>query len=188
MKRFLSILLLLSLAMCICSSFAVADTIDSIPVLSQTYPGAGSKLRPVGDRWYSRLGPGKGYDTSGGYKTDSQHKNRLVIFFNEDGWVYSDIVYSNGYERYAYLPDYAVEGGREMRKVYELDYVEATTNSMIVPSWGPSDSFMQHEDCTVTANSPIKVFFKENNYVLAEFSCAKGLARMWLPINKISFN
>ena len=144
------------------------------------------KLKKNDDRWYSHAGPGKEYEESGGYLTDNKHSNRLTVYFCENNWVLADIVYSTGFERYAYLPKYAVDADH-VPEVSSLEYYEGVTNRNVVPSWGPDDMFETDGEAAVSANTSVKVFFRENQYGFAEFACSKGTVRMWLPLSSIAF-
>ncbi|QUC66375.1 hypothetical protein [Aristaeella hokkaidonensis] len=166
------------------------DTIELIPVLSQSYPGISAKLKTHEGRWFSKYGPGNNYAkgaSAGGFKTDSKHSNRLTVYFVENGWVYADIVYSTAFERYAYLPQNAVNVSDSIPQISALESFEGVTTQIITPLWGPNDSFNRNQDCTINANTTITAFFRENDYVFAEFSCAQGTVRMWLPISDILF-
>ena len=97
-------------------------------------------------------------------------------------------MYSSAFERYAYLPRYAVGLSGNLPEVSEPEYVEAATNADTTPLWGPEESFNQITECTVAADTELKVFFRENDYVFAEFTCSYGLVRMWLPLGNVSFH
>ena len=160
---------------------------QSIPVLSQLFSSVSAKLITHNGRWDSKLGPGYDYASAGGYKTDSQHTNQLTLFYIENGWIYADIVYSTDFERYAYLPQDAVSVSDNIPQISTLDAFDGVITKDTIPSWGPNDSFTRNNNCSISANTIVRVFFQENDYVYAEFSCEKGTVRMWLPIENVSF-
>ena len=166
-----------------------AGNTDGVPRLYDLYPGTSTRMKKNGDpegRWYSYAGPGRGYSGSGGYKTDSGHANSLTAYFSENGWVFAHVIYSTAFERYVYLPQYTVEDGNRLPQISALDYYYGVTNRRIDPSWGPGSSFNVCTDFAIVSGTEVKVFFEENDYVYAEFRCAKGAVRMWIPENSVT--
>lgn len=162
---------------------------EQIPILSQAYPGISAKLKTSTNRWQSKFGPGGKYaDGSGGYKADKKHSNSLTVFFCENGWVFADIIYSSAFERYAFLPQNAVNASTELPQVTDLGYAEAVLAADTVPYWGPESTYNQNTACSASAGTQIKIFFRENDYVFAEYSCGAGLVRTWLPIENVLFD
>ena len=167
---------------------AAPATVDRIPALSSLYPGKKTHLIVRKERWYSQYGPGNDYaKTSDGYKTDSKHSNTITVFYCEGDWAFADIVYSTASEKYAYLPLRAVADSDQMPQISEPDCFEGVTKTAVIPSWGPGDTFVQDRGCEIAANTVVKAFFTENDYVYSEFSCEKGKVRLWLPLSEISF-
>ena len=161
---------------------------DNIPVLSQLFSGIQTHLVGREERWYSQYGPGNDYaKTSDGYKTDSKHSNAITVFFCENDWVFANIVYSTASEKYAYLPLRSIADPEHLPIISALDYIDGITNTDTIPCWGPEISFIQDKDCKIATDTPVKVFFIENDYAYCEFSCAKGKVRMWLPLDDILF-
>lgn len=185
-KLCIIILLLISQLLTI---HAGADGIN-LPVLSEEYPGQIVRLTRVekGDdvRYQSQTGPGKNYAGGGGFQ--SRKAQSTTAFFREGIWVYVHLTYATAPERYVYFQRANFVSYRNVPEVSELPFIEGTTTARINPKWGPEDKFAEEEKFAVSAGTSVKAFFQENNYVMAEFSCAEGLVRMWLPIDKVSFS
>ena len=72
-----------------------------IPVFSDMFSPSKGHLKLLGDeneRAYSFAGPGKGFADSGGYKPWKQAQ--VTTYFNENGWILTDIVYATAEERF----------------------------------------------------------------------------------------
>ena len=158
----------------------------SIPAFSETYPGTSAKLRSAGDdgyRVYSFAGPGKVYVPTGGYKPAKQRK--VTVFFEEDGYVFADVAYQTVEERYIYLPRSGFGSLGDIPSVSKMKTYTGTATDSITPVWGPDDNFKSTGDYVCKKGTKVEIFFKENGYLYAEYTCDKGLVRMWLPEKNI---
>lgn len=164
-----------------------AESKPAVPVFSEVYPGMDASLKKAGDdgyRVYSFVGPGKAYVASGGYKPAKQKK--ITVYFEEDGYVLADVQYQTTEERFVYLPVGSFTSANNIPGVSDLKSYSGTANANITPSWGPANRFSSVGSLTVDKGTRLTVFFQENGYVYAEYSCGKGKARMWLPADKIT--
>lgn len=159
----------------------------AVPVLSEVYPGLDAFLKSTGGdgyRVYSYLGPGKAYKASGGYKPAKQKK--ITVYFEENGFVLADVQYQTAEERFVYLPAGSLTSTDTVPSVSNLKSYSGTANANITPSWGPAGRFNSVGSLVVSKGTGLTVFFQENGFVYAEYSCGKGKVRMWLPADKIS--
>lgn len=158
----------------------------SVPILSEVYPGSEAHLRIPGNkdqRVFATIGPGKSYASAGGYKPSKQKK--ITVYFEEDGYVFADVVYQTSEERFVYLPRTSFDSIGEIPVISDPVCYEGTANADIAPSWGPDNRFNAVNALTVEAGAAVKVFFQENGFVYAEYVCGKGTVRMWLPAENI---
>ncbi len=166
---------------------AIQDTTQqSVPVLSERYPGSEAHLRNTDDETFrvsSFTGPGKPFVSSGGYKPSKQKK--ITVYFEENGYVFADVVYQTVEERFVYLPKSAFDIVGNLPVLSDPEYYNGITTAEIVPSWGPDNRFYSVESLAVGKGVFIKIFFQENAFVYAEYVCEKGTVRMWLPANNI---
>ena len=159
---------------------------NTVPTLSDMYPGHDAHLRILDDeakRVYSFTGPNKTYCSSGGYKPYKQRK--ITVYFEEANWILADVVYQTAEERVVFLPKYSFDNLGSVPSVSNLEYYEGITTSDATPSWGPAERFNSVPSLKVSSGTKIKVFFQENGFVYAEYDCAKGKTRMWLPANTV---
>ena len=164
-----------------------AKAAPALPVLPEAYPGLDARLKSAGDdgyRVYSYLGPGKAYVASGGYKPAKQRK--ITVYFQEDGFVLADVQYQTTEERFVYLPKGSLSVSDNIPDASKLKTYTGTANASITPSWGPDGRFNSVSSLAIKKGTKLTVFFQENGYVYAEYSCDKGKVRMWLPANKVT--
>ncbi len=165
---------------------------DEIPVVFEDYyPGATAKIRKFtgedaeAKRRQSYAGPGSNYSEAGAYKPYKVRK--VEAFFEENEFIFVHLVYQTVDDRYLYFRKYVFSDLPSVPIVSELDYREAVTLESITPSWGPGAGYSLEKEFIARKNLTVKVFFKQNGYAYAEYESAKGLVRMWLPMDKISW-
>jgi hypothetical protein len=177
-----------------CTRCEVTEGDPLVPVLTEMYTGQTMRLIPAeeGERRWAEYGPGTRFartSTAGGYLTDGDHSTRLTAYFIEGTWVFADIVHSGNntgaYERYAYLPRMSVLHYDRLPVTAALDYVNGKTNARINPSAGPGEKYASLWVHKIPADTPVKVFFREGDYLFAEFSSSYGLVRLWLPMDSV---
>ena len=137
----------------------------------------------AGYRVYAYAGPGKSYVSVGGYKPDSQRK--ITVYFEENGFVLSDVLYRTAEERFVYLPKYSFDSIADIPAVSDLPFYQGVTTADLVPSWGPDSRFNAVQSLSAEKGTDVKIFFQENGFVYAEYRCGKGTVRMWLPADGI---
>ena len=156
--------------------------------LSDYYPGISVRMRKFDndkDRRQSYAGPGTNYSTAGAYKP---YKVQYAeAFFEENGFVFVRLCYQTVDDRYLYFRKSDFSGVSYLPYVSEPEYWEAITISAITPSWGPSGGYTLEKEFVAPKNAKLKVFFRQNGYVYAEYECGRGTVRMWLPENQISW-
>ena len=160
---------------------------DSLPLLSETFPGVAAWLRSLegNSRAFSFGGPGYNYSDTGGYKPAKQV--RITAFFVYDGWVLADVSYATAEERYVYLRKSSFDHlSTDVPEIQELPGYDGVTTAPVEPSWGPSEDFNTSSDHKIPEGTSFIAFFQENGYVYAEFTCAKGKTRMWLPADHVN--
>ncbi len=164
-----------------------AKVAPALPVLSEAYPGLDVRLKSAGDdgyRVYSYLGPGKAYVPSGGYKPAKQRK--VTVYFQEDGFVLADVQYQTTEERFVYLPKGSLSVSGSIPDGSKMKTYTGTANGNITPSRGPDGRFNSVSSLAVKKGTKLTVFFQENGFIYAEYSCDKGKVRMWLPADKVT--
>ena len=161
-----------------------SPTPDPVQNLEEDYPPAAAHLKLLQgeDRVMAYAGPGKGYGkVLGGYKPYEQEN--IKVYLNEDGWIFVRIAYYGTKDRYVYFSEKAfdrIDG--EVTRIQSLEYAEGITLREIVPRWCPEDDYRhEFEKYSAEAGTKVKVFFRENGYVYAEYESKEGLVRMWLP-------
>lgn len=166
-----------------------ADTTGGIPNLSETYPGSDAHLR-ISDnesfRVFSNAGPGKSYVSTGGYKPYKQ--KTITVYFEENEYVFADVVYQTAEERFVYLPKKSFDSIGKIPVISNLEYYSGKTTSSVSPSWGPDSRFTTYSKFTAKQGTTLKIFFQENDYVYAEYTCSEGTVRMWLPIDNVEIS
>ena len=159
-----------------------------IPVLSEEYVGQSVKLTLFKDsekenRRPSYAGPGSNYAGSGAYKPYKQ--SGITAYFIESKWVFVHLSYWTVEDRYLYLPSYAFTSLKNVPTVTSLESVSGKTMEDIIPSWGPGTEYFTFDSFVAKKGIQVKVFFKENGYLYAEYTSPEGLVRMWLPEEKV---
>lgn len=171
-------------------SFASADA-SSWPVISLT--GSGTALKPSKDesrRFQSTFGPGKNYPGAGAYKP--YKVTSATALMREGDYVLVDMSYKTVGRRILYFKASSLTNAsvEEVR----LRAYPATTMATIQPLFGPGYAYdevevtMQNKTTakvTIGAGTRVSVFFEANDWVFAEFNCAIGLIRAWLPADQV---
>ena len=111
----------------------------------------------------------------------------MIAYFEEGGWVLADIAYKNAEERFIYFPRDSFDEIGNIPVMNSLESVSATAAERIIPVWGPGSRFNAAKDFAAEKGTDLKVFFRENGYVYAEYKSANGTVRMWLPDDYVEF-
>ena len=150
------------------------------------YPRS-ARISPESDRtvrYQSYAGPGRNYATSGAflpYKVQS-----LEVYFEENSFVLVHLRYQTVEDRWLYFPRWNVVGKpSDLPVIGSHQTVEAVTRQRIIPRWGPGSNYSQESEFPAEAGIRVQVLFTQNGYAYGEYSCPKGLVRMWLPIEQL---
>ena len=162
---------------------------DKFDVFSDYYPGAMASLRKFSgndQRHQSYAGPGSDYSTAGAYK--SRKVQGVEAFFEENGYVFVHLSYETVADRYLYFRKNLFSNLPSVPSISEWTYKKGTTISSITPSWGPGSGYTTEKEFVARKNLRINALFKQNDYVYAEYECARGTVRRWLPEDMIEWD
>lgn len=159
------------------------DTSDSAlaPWPEMTYAQYSVSVIPLPDdkRYQSRVGPSGTYAGGGAYKTYKiEYCDALFI---EGNYVYVELCYTTVGTRRLYFQKSAFQS------LYDVPQENLTGHRAVLTSattarFGPGMRYDDFKEAALSANTPLTVFFSENGWVFAEFSCTKlGVVRGWLP-------
>ena len=156
---------------------------ELLPVLSATYGGTTARLHEysgagANERITVYAGRGKEYGKS--IKMTPNGQKKVTAFFSENDWVFTHITHRTG-SQYLYIPRKYFDYLENVPEIGTLDYHEGSITQTVTPQWGPTDKFDSAKDCIAHQGTAAKVFFSEGDYVYAEYHCASGTVRMWLP-------
>ncbi len=132
----------------------------------------------------AKAGPGPDYADNAGYRPESV--GRITAYFVEnENYVYVRLHNQNKYlyfrrSSFSSVPD-------NIPTIDSLEYREATASKVLYPRLGPGESYpvpknnKGKEIFVLKAGTPMKVFFEQNGYMFAEYTCEEGLVRMGVP-------
>lgn len=162
----------------------VAATEPSVPWPTEGYIGRKVNIRdkPDDERVQSRCGPGRDYGGAGAYKTYKVKSTKAL--FIENGYVYIDLRYETVRNRRVYFGLSAFRGMGDVPEVQLTGY-PAVTLQALIPVFGPGSDYDVFDEAEIPANTPLSVFYEENDYVFAEFDCGYGTVRAWMPASSV---
>jgi hypothetical protein len=138
---------------------------------------------PEDQRVQSRCGPAKTYHGAGAYKTYKMTSTNAL--FIEGSYMLVDMNYTTVGHRRVYFPVNAFSGTNNVPQV-TLNATTAYTIADLIPTFGPGVDYDPFDEAAITAGTAVDVFFEENGWVFAEFECALGRVRAWIPTDQIS--
>ena len=158
--------------------------------------GTGTSLRALSDsskRHQAKFGPGSQYPDAGAYKPAKA--TSVIAFFKEGDYVCVDMTYTTVGRRCVYFKASALSNASANEVT--MNSYSARTKAEVQPMFGPGqiyDPVVQKVakngktltyNVTIPARTSINVFFENNNWVFAEFGCALGTIRAWIPVNQV---
>lgn len=179
-KRMTCLGLILVMMLMVCPGMAEED--PEVPELDELYEAQTVRMRGMTDdsRLYAHYGPGAEYLSAGGYQPYKQGK--IMAYFNEGGWVLIDLKYQTAKERYVYMPDSAFGSVDDVSGVIEMQYYEGKTLRETSLRLGPSEDFIAEDGYkSLPEDTDLRVFFRKNGFVYAEFTTGSAPVRMWMP-------
>lgn len=138
---------------------------------------------PEDQRVQSRCGPAKTYHGAGGYKTYKMTSTDAL--FIEGSYMLVDLDYTTVGRRRVYFPVSAFSGTQNVPEV-SLSGIAACTTSDLIPTFGPGTEYDTFDEAAITSGTALSVFFEEDGWVFAEFACALGSVRAWIPADQVS--
>ena len=139
---------------------------------------------PEDERVASKCGPAKTYHGAGAYKTYKMISTQAL--FTEGSYVLVDLDYTTVGRRIVYFPKSAFSGIGNVPAA-NLTGVPAYTNASLTPTFGPGYAYDTFDEAAIGNQTPLQVFFEENGWVFAEFSCGLGVVRAWIPVAQVGY-
>ncbi len=136
------------------------------------------------DRAQSRCGPSRNYHGAGGYLPYKVIATNAL--FIEGSYMLVDLQYLTVEPRRVYFKTSAFSGTSNVPAV-ELTAYAARTIAEVTPVFGPGGDYDVFTEAAISAGVALQVFFEEDGWVFAEFSCDLGPVRAWLPLSAISW-
>ena len=187
MKKLTSILL--ALVLLLAAVPCMADSLE-VPELDSLYAGKTVRMKQTSDeaqRVFAYYGPGEYFASAHGYKPYKQRT--ITAYCNEGGWVLIHLKYQTAKERYLYMPDNAFGSVAGVETVTEVQYYEGITSSAAPVRLGPGDGFISEDGLAwIPEGTEVRVFFRKNGYMFAEFVTGSGRVRMWIPEETVEIN
>lgn len=159
----------------------------SLPPWPQVqYPRINISVRPLpeDDRVASRCGPAKTYHGVGAYTTYKMISTQAL--FTEGNYVLVDLDYTTVGRRIVYFPQSAFKGVGNVPAA-NLNGVPAYTTASLTPTYGPGYAYDTFNEAAIASQTPLQVYFEENGWVFAEFSCGLGVVRAWIPVAQVGY-
>lgn len=151
-----------------------------------TYSRIGITFRPKAEseRVQSRCGPANTYHGAGAYKT--YKVTSAEALFIEGSYVLVDLDYLTVGKRVIYFPTNAFYNMNGVPKV-TLTSAGAYTTAGLIPQFGPGFEYDTFDEAQIEAGTDLQVFFEEDGWVFAEFNCALGMVRAWIPVESVGY-
>ena len=134
------------------------------------------------ERVQSRCGPSKDYHGAGAYKTYKMTSTDAL--FTEGRYVLVDLQYTTVGRRRVYFPVSAFSSVRDVPEE-TLSGVAAYTTSDLIPTFGPGLTYDTFDEAAISSGTTLTVFFEEDSWVFAEFTCDLGVVRAWIPTEQV---
>ena len=185
MKKMICVLLVMTCLFSMISQ-AFADR-SAWPVISLS--GYGTTLKPSKDekrRYQSTFGPGRGYPGAGAYKP--YKVTSMTALMREGEYVLVDMSYQTVGRRILYFKDSSLTSATADE--FSFSAHSAATTTTVQPMFGPGYAYDEVQDqnghrITLGSGNRVSVFFEADGWVFAEFSCALGMIRAWLPADQV---
>lgn len=152
------------------------------PITYQQWPVSAYPL-PEDQRVQSRCGPAKTYHGAGGYKTYKMTSTNAL--FIEGSYMLVDLDYTTVGRRRVYFPISAFSDTQNVPQV-SLSATPAYTTADLIPTFGPGMEYDTFDEAAISSGTTLSVYFEENGWVFAEFACALGTVRAWIPADQVS--
>lgn len=158
--------------------------------------GTSTSLKSFSDsskRHQAQFGPGKQYPDAGAYKPAKA--TSVIALFKEGDYVCVDMTYTTVGRRCVYFKASMLSNASADE--ISMNSYSAQTKTEIQPMFGPGqiyDPVVQKVvkdgktltySVTIPAKTSINVFFENKDWVFAEFSCALGTIRAWIPADQV---
>ena len=135
-------------------------------------------------RVQSRCGPGKDYHGAGGYKT--YKVTSTAALFAEGSYMLVDLQYTTVGHRRVYFLTSAFTGTGDVPDVSLSGYA-AYTKAAQTPVFGPGGDYDVFTEAAIPSGTALSVYFEEDGWVFAEFTCELGAVRAWIPAAQVSW-
>ena len=159
--------------------------------------GVSTALKKLGDdsqRHQSTLGPDrKRYPGGGAYKP--YKVTSASALFREGNYVLVDMAYQTVGRRCVYFKASSLTNAKVDE--WSLTAYPARVTGTVEPKYGPGNDYdtvvldtktkngSSRQTITLNSGTQVDAFFEANGWVFAEFNCALGLIRAWLPANSV---
>ena len=154
--------------------------------------GTWTTLKPAKEesrRYQSTFGPGRHYPGAGAYKP--YKVTSAAALMREGEYVLVDMSYQTVGRRILYFREADLLNA-SVRDV-SLRAYPATVTSTVQPLFGPGYAYDEvvmktkkgNEKIRIGTGTRVNVFFEVNGWVFAEFDCALGVIRAWLPADRV---
>ena len=164
----------------------------------KTLSGTGTSLRELKDesmRHQSFFGPGKRYPGAGAYKP--YKVTRATALFREGDYVLVDMSYKTVGRRCVFFKASSLTNASA--EEMSLKAYPASVTRTVEAKYGPGNEYdtvvkdtrnpdtgsANRQYIRLSSGEKINVFFQTGNWVYAEFNCALGLIRAWLPTDSV---
>lgn len=146
----------------------------------------GVSVIPLGDeqRVPSYCGPNRHYHGAGAYLTYKFITSSAL--FIENGYMLVDLEYLTVGRRRVYFKASAFNGTGNVPNE-TLNGYDARTTADLTPFFGPGWDYDEFTEALISSGTQVQVFFEENGWVFAEFSCALGNVRAWILVDQLSW-
>lgn len=182
------------------NTIAQHDTATPAPIiqtLTDAFPEKNAKLHEFSKSNSSETistyaGPGKNYAFI--EKIKPAAKYTATVCFIENNWALTHLVL-NKYDRYIYVDATRKNNGLtnlddigiSYPYVSSLNSVTGIIKEKTSPKWGPGDRY-ETTTSPISHGTPVKVIFQENGYYYIECDQNNTIARVWVPIDNVSFD
>lgn len=154
-------------------------------------PGTSGALKQYDGRRQAYYGPGSGFAGAGGFKPNEVIS--ATALFREGDFIYVELAYQGMVKRCVYFSASNLENSSA--GFADLNTPRsASLLSAVQPVLGPGEDFSLLEQKTennvrqpvrLQAGAEIQALAQMNGWVFAEFSCAVGRVRAWVPAGQV---
>ena len=144
-------------------------------------------FKDLGDskRNQSYTGPTTSYPGGGAYKTGANKVTSCKALYTEGDMIYVELNYPSVGLRRLYFKNSCFQNVNNIP--YDSHYAHAAKiKASSTPRFGPGPKYDRFNDARINAGTAINVFFEEDEWVFAEFTCDKlGTVRGWFPVKDV---